>query len=241
MARDGQQPLGSMGTDTPLAVLSEKPQLLYNYFKQLFAQVTNPPIDPIREEIVTSTHTMAGARGNLLNPGPESCALIRLDQPILTNEELDKLRFIKRPGFKSETLPILFTAAHGAEGLDEALEKVFDDADRAIKNGANILILSDRGVSPEMSPIPALLAAAGLHHHLIRSGTRGKIGLVLESGEPREVHGARQLLDECDIALGDAAKNGGELKIHEAIIRRGPRPTLFAKPGPAIRKLTTDN
>ncbi len=188
MARDGQQPLGSMGTDTPLAVLSEKPQLLYNYFKQLFAQVTNPPIDPIREEIVTSTHTMAGARGNLLNPGPESCALIRLDQPILTNEELDKLRFIKRPGFKSETLPILFTAAHGAEGLEEALEKVFDDADRAIKNGANILILSDRGVSPEMAPIPALLATAGLHHHLIRSGTRGKIGLVLESGEPREVH-----------------------------------------------------
>jgi glutamate synthase (ferredoxin) len=188
MARDGQQPLGSMGTDTPLAVLSEKPQLLYNYFKQLFAQVTNPPIDPIREEIVTSTHTMAGARGNLLNPGPESCALIRLDQPILTNEELDKLRFIKRPGFKSETLPILFTAAHGAEGLEEALEKVFDDADRAIKNGANILILSDRGVSSEMAPIPALLATAGLHHHLIRSGTRGKIGLVLESGEPREVH-----------------------------------------------------
>ena len=188
MARDGQQPLGSMGTDTPLAVLSVKPQLLYNYFKQLFAQVTNPPIDPIREEIVTSTHTMAGARGNLLNPGPESCALIRLEQPILTNQELDKLRFITRPGFKSETLPILFTAAHGVDGLEAALEKVFDDADRAIKNGANILILSDRGVSPEMAPIPALLATAGLHHHLIRSGTRGKIGLVLESGEPREVH-----------------------------------------------------
>jgi glutamate synthase (ferredoxin) len=188
MARDGQQPLGSMGTDTPLAVLSQKPQLLYNYFKQLFAQVTNPPIDPIREEIVTSTHTMAGARGNLLNPGPESCALIRLDQPILTNEELDKLRFITRPGFKSETLPILFTAAHGADGLEAALEKVFDDADRAIKNGANILILSDRGVSSEMASIPALLATAGLHHHLIRSGTRGKVGLVLESGEPREVH-----------------------------------------------------
>jgi len=188
MARDGQQPLGSMGTDTPLAVLSEKPQLLYNYFKQLFAQVTNPPIDPIREEIVTSTHTMAGARGNLLNPGPESCALIRLAQPILTNEELDKLRFITRRGFKSETLPILFTAAHGVDGLKTALEKVFDDADRAIRNGANILILSDRGVSPYQAPVPALLATAGLHHHLIRSGTRGKIGLVLESAEPREVH-----------------------------------------------------
>ncbi len=188
MARDGMQPLGSMGTDTPLAVLSEKPQLLYNYFKQLFAQVTNPPIDPIREEIVTATHTMVGSRGGLLNPGPESCALIRLEQPILTNEELDKLRFISRPGFKSETLSILFKAADGAKGLEAALEKVFADADKAIKDGANILILSDRGISPEMAPIPALLATAGLHHHLIRVGTRGKTGLVLESGEPREVH-----------------------------------------------------
>ena len=188
MARDGQQPLGSMGTDTPLAVLSEKPQLLYNYFKQLFAQVTNPPIDPIREEIVTSTLTMAGARGGLLNPGPESCSLIRLEQPILTDDELDKLRFINRPGFKSETLSILFNAAEGAEGLEAALEKLFVEADAAVKEGANILILSDRGVSPEMSPIPALLAMAGLHHHLIRNGTPRHTGLILESGEPREVH-----------------------------------------------------
>jgi glutamate synthase (ferredoxin) len=188
MARDGQQPLGSMGTDTPLAVLSEKPQLLYNYFKQLFAQVTNPPIDPIREEIVTATHTMVGSRGGLLNPGPESCALIRLEQPILTNEELDKLRFIDRSGFKTETLPILFNASEGPKGLERALEKLFTSADEAIRDGANILILSDRGVSPEMAPIPALLATAGLHHHLIRTGTRGRTGLVLESGEPREVH-----------------------------------------------------
>ncbi|HTB83475.1 MAG TPA: glutamate synthase large subunit [Candidatus Sulfotelmatobacter sp.] len=188
MARDGQQPLGSMGTDTPLAVLSEKPQLLYNYFKQLFAQVTNPPIDPIREEIVTATHTMVGSRGGLLNPGPESCALIRLEQPILTNEDLDKLRFIDRSGFKAETLPILFKAADGPKGLERALEKLFTAADEAIRDGANILILSDRGVSPEMAPIPALLATAGLHHHLIRTGTRGRTGLVLESGEPREVH-----------------------------------------------------
>ncbi len=188
MARDGQQPLGSMGTDTPLAVLSQKPQLLYNYFKQLFAQVTNPPIDPIREEIVTATHTMVGSRGGLLNPGPESCALIRLEQPILTNEELDKLRFIDRAGFKSETLPILFKAADGAKGLERALEKLFNAADEAIRDGANILILSDRGVSAELAPIPALLATAGLHHHLIRTGSRGRTGLVLESGEPREVH-----------------------------------------------------
>jgi glutamate synthase (ferredoxin) len=188
MARDGQQPLGSMGTDTPLAVLSVKPQLIYNYFKQLFAQVTNPPIDPIREEIITSTFTMCGSRGGLLNPGPKSCSLIRLEQPILTDEDLDKLRFINRPGFKSETLSILFPVAEGAQGLAQALERLFAAADQAIKDGANILILSDRGVSPEMAPIPALLATSGLHHHLIRSGSRGKTGLVLESGEPREVH-----------------------------------------------------
>jgi glutamate synthase (ferredoxin) len=188
MANSGVQPLGSMGTDTPLAVLSNRPQLLYNYFKQLFAQVTNPPIDPIREEIVTATHTMVGSRGGLLNPKPESCALIRLEQPILTNEELEKLRQVKRPGFLAATLPILFKPADGEKGLEQAMEELFATADQAIEDGANILILSDRGVSPELAPIPALLATAGLHHHLIRTGTRGRTGLVLESGEPREVH-----------------------------------------------------
>jgi glutamate synthase (ferredoxin) len=188
MARDGQQPLGSMGTDTPLAVLSQKPQLLYNYFKQLFAQVTNPPIDPIREEIVTSTETMVGARGNLLKPTPESCALIKLEHPILTNEQLDKLKFINRPGFKAATLPILFKAADGAKGLETALNDLFAAADKAIKEGHNIIIISDRGISEQLAPIPALLATSGLHHHLIRAGSRGKVGLVLESGEPREVH-----------------------------------------------------
>ncbi|HUA66302.1 MAG TPA: glutamate synthase large subunit, partial [Alphaproteobacteria bacterium] len=188
MGSDGVQPLGSMGTDTPLAVLSNKPQLLYNYFKQLFAQVTNPPIDPIREEIITSTQTMAGGRGGLLNPTPESCRLIKLKHPILTNEELEKLRGVDGKVFKCVTLPILFNAAEGARGLEKALDKVFADADKAIADGANIVLLSDRNISPEMAPIPALLAVSGLHHHLIRSGTRGKIGLVLESGEPREVH-----------------------------------------------------
>src|SRR6185436_9152249 len=129
MANDGMQPLGSMGTDTPLAVLSNKPQLLYNYFKQLFAQVTNPPIDPIREEIVTSTETMTGARGGLLNPTPESCALIKLEHPLLTDEELEKLRHVNRKGFKAETLPILFKASEKVKGLEAALEKVFKDAD----------------------------------------------------------------------------------------------------------------
>src|ERR1017187_7508455 len=139
MANDGVQPLGSMGTDTPLAVLSEKPQLLYNYFKQLFAQVTNPPIDPIREEIITSTETMVGSRGGLLKPTPQSCALIKLKQPILTNEELEKLRQVNRHGFQAATLPILFTAADGVKGLEGALEKVFTAADEAIAGGVNIL------------------------------------------------------------------------------------------------------
>jgi glutamate synthase (ferredoxin) len=188
MANDGVQPLGSMGTDTPLAVLSNKPQLLYNYFKQLFAQVTNPPIDPIREEIITSTETMIGGRGGLLNPTPESCALIKLKHPILTNDELEKLRWLDRKPFKGVTLPILFKAAEGAKGLESALEKLFSEADQAIAKGASILILSDRSISPEQAQIPALLAVSGLHHHLIRARTRGKVGLVLESGEPREVH-----------------------------------------------------
>src|SRR5581483_3670751 len=190
MARDGQQPLGSMGTDTPLAVLSNKPQLLYNYFKQLFAQVTNPPIDPIREEIITSTETMVGPRGGLLSPTPESCALIKLKHPILTNEELEKLRQFDGGTFKAVTLPIFFDAKGKSPGksLEAAMEKLFADADKAIADGANICILSDRGISPEQAPIPALLAVAGLHHHLIRNGSRGRIGLVLESGEPREVH-----------------------------------------------------
>jgi glutamate synthase (ferredoxin) len=188
MANTGVQPLGSMGTDTPLAVLSNKPQLLYNYFKQLFAQVTNPPIDPIREELVTSTFTMVGSRSGLLEPKAESCSVIRLEQPILTDDELDKLRFIEQPSFKSATLSILFNPDGGVKSLEAALEKLFADADAAIKSGGNILILSDRGISPELAPIPALLATAGLNHHLIRNGTRGRTGLVLESGEPREVH-----------------------------------------------------
>jgi glutamate synthase (ferredoxin) len=188
MGRDGMQPLGSMGTDTPLAVLSHKPQLLYNYFKQLFAQVTNPPIDPIREEIITSTEIMVGGEGNLLEPTPESARLVKMHYPILTDAELEKLRLINRPGFRSVTLPILFKAAAGAKALEGALEEVFHAADKAIAADANIVILSDRGVSATLAPIPALLAVAGLHHHLIRSGTRTKIGLILESGEPREVH-----------------------------------------------------
>lgn len=188
MASLGVEAIGSMGTDTPLAVLSSKPQLIYNYFKQLFAQVTNPPIDCIREEIITSAITTIGSERNLLKPVPESSKLIELKSPILTNEDLAKLSKLKQPGFKSATIPILFKASAGEKGLVKAMDAICQQADSAIKDGANILILSDRGVDADNAPIPALMAVSGLHHHLIREGSRTKVGLVLESGEPREVH-----------------------------------------------------
>jgi glutamate synthase (ferredoxin) len=188
MARDGVEAIGSMGTDTPLAVLSDKPQNLFNYFKQLFAQVTNPPIDCIREEIVTSAETTIGSEKNLLKAQPESAHLIELKSPILTNEELARLRHINTPGYKSVTLPILYKIAEGAKGLEQAMECLFAAADKAIGDGINILILSDRGIDYANAAIPSLLAVSGLHHHLIRNGTRTRVGLVLESGEPREVH-----------------------------------------------------
>ncbi|MFZ5649628.1 MAG: glutamate synthase large subunit [Bacillota bacterium] len=188
MAKNGVEPVGSMGTDNSLAVLSEKPQLLYNYFKQLFAQVTNPPIDAIREEIIVSWETTTGPEKNLINPEPDSCRQITLKSPILSNEELAKIRHIEREGFKSVTLPILFNVAEGSRGMEKALRVLFSEADRAIAGGANLLILSDRGVDGENAAIPALLALSGLHHHLIREGTRTRVSILLESGEPREVH-----------------------------------------------------
>ena len=188
MAKTAVEPIGSMGNDSPLAALSDKPKLLYNYFKQLFAQVTNPPIDSIREEIVTSTITTLGSEGNLLEPTPQSCRQIQLGSPVITNEELEKLRVLDRPGFKSATLPIHYEVAGGGPALEKALSELFESADRAIAEGVNILILSDRGVSEERAAIPALLAMSGLHHHLVADGTRTQVGLVLESGEPREVH-----------------------------------------------------
>jgi glutamate synthase (ferredoxin) len=198
MARDGVEAIGSMGADTPLAVLSDKPKLLYNYFQQLFAQVTNPPIDSIREEIITSPETTIGSEGNLLQPTPESCRLIELKSPILSNEDLAKLKALSPPAplgkgggldpFKSTTIPILFDPNSGVKGLEAALENIASQADQAIDQGINLIILSDRGVSAEQAAIPALLAVSGLHHHLIRKGTRTRVGLILESGEPREVH-----------------------------------------------------
>jgi len=188
MARDGVEAIGSMGTDIPIAVLSNKAKLLYDYFKQLFAQVTNPPIDCIREEIVTSPVTTIGREGNLLDPKPESCHLIELKTPILSNEELSKLKSIAEGQFASATLDITFDPKKGAKGLEAAMNALCAQADQLIKQGRNILILTDRGVSANKAPIPALLAVGGLHHHLIRQGTRTQCDIVLESGEPREVH-----------------------------------------------------
>ncbi|MDZ4402920.1 glutamate synthase large subunit [Prosthecobacter sp.] len=188
MARDGVEAIGSMGTDIPIAVLSNKAKLLYDYFKQLFAQVTNPPIDCIREEIVTSPVTTIGREGNLLDPKPESCHLIELKTPILSNEELAKLKAIASGEFASATLDITFDPNKGAKGLEEAMDALCAQADDLIKKGRNILILTDRGISATKAPIPALLAVGGLHHHLIRQGTRTQCDIVLESGEPREVH-----------------------------------------------------
>ena len=188
MAKDGVEAVGAMGADTPLAVLSDRPKLLYDYFQQLFAQVTNPPIDSIREEIITSAETTIGSERNLLKPEPESCRLIELKTPILSNEELAKLKYIDEDNFHSITIPILFNPKDGVKGLETALDEICSQADKAITSGVNIIILSDRGVDRNNAPIPALLAVSGLHHHLIRTGTRTRVGIVLESGEPREVH-----------------------------------------------------
>ncbi len=188
MARDGVEAVGSMGTDTPIAVLSNQSQPLFNYFKQLFAQVTNPPIDCIREEIITSTKTAIGPEGNLLEPTPKSANLISLESPILTNEQFAKLKQISEPGWKSKTIPILYRVDGGGNGLAEAMDEVRKQATEAIEEGYKIIVLSDRGVTEDMAAIPSLLAASGVHHHLIREGSRTRVGLILESGEPREVH-----------------------------------------------------
>jgi glutamate synthase (ferredoxin) len=206
MARDGVEGVGSMGTDTPLAVLSEKPQLLYNYFKQLFAQVTNPPVDAIREELIMSVGITIGPEQNLLEPSPKSAWQIELESPILDNEQLETLRGLdgKAPsrGFRAVTLPILYKVKEGGDGLRRAMAELCRQALSAARSQHPILILSHRGIDAENAPIPALLAVAGLHHFLIREGARTKVGLVLESGEPREVHHFALL-----ISYGAAAVN----------------------------------
>jgi glutamate synthase (NADPH/NADH) large chain len=189
MAGTGVEAVGSMGTDTPLAVLSDEPQLLYNYFKQHFAQITNPAIDSIREELVMSLKTYIGAEGNVLFELPDQAQMLELPHPILTNDELSKLRHANvMHQRKPPTLPMLFRAAQGGPGLKAALDELCRLASVAVKNEHGFIILSDRGSNADLAPVPALLAVAAVHHHLVRNGTRTKLGIIVETGEAREVH-----------------------------------------------------
>ena len=187
MALKGEEPVGSMGTDTPLACLSDKPQSLFNYFKQLFAQVTNPPIDPIREEMVMSLISYIGSERNILEEAPENCHMLKLAHPLLTNRELEKLRRVSNRDLLATTLPALFPASEGEAGLKRALDELCKRASRSVKAGYSLLILSDRGVDKDYAPIPCLLALAAVHNLLVREETRTQVALITESGEPREV------------------------------------------------------
>ncbi|MGE5053053.1 MAG: glutamate synthase large subunit [Acidobacteriota bacterium] len=187
MATKGEEPVGSMGTDTPLACLSDKPQSLFNYFKQLFAQVTNPPIDPIREEMVMSLISYIGSERNILEEAPENCHMLKLAHPLLTNRELEKLRRVSNRDLLATTLPALFRVCDGEAGLKRALDELCQRASLAVKAGYSLLILSDRGVDKDYAPIPCLLALAAVHNLLVREETRTQVALITESGEPREV------------------------------------------------------
>lgn len=195
MATTAAEPIGSMGNDTPLAVLSERPQLLYNYFRQQFAQVTNPPIDPIREELVMSLEEYIGAVGNHILTASEShCKMVRLKHPILTNTQLDILCNIRYKGFKSVKLPILFDASKGQAGLQAALEQLCKQAEHSVCDGVNYIVLSDKAINEQMAPIPSLLAVSAVHHHLISVQKRVQTALVVETGDMREVMHAALLL-----------------------------------------------
>lgn len=198
MAETGKESIGAMGNDVPLAVLSERPQLLYNYFKQLFAQVTNPPIDAIREEIVTGTEMYLGSQQNLLNAEGMSAHQIKIESPILTNEQIAILKNVSEDGFKAKVIPMFFSPDDDGESLEEAMIRVFEAADKAIDDDCNILVLSDRGIDTSKAPIPALLASSGLHHYLIKNGKRTRVSIIVESGEPREVH-------HCAVLMGYGA------------------------------------
>ncbi|HEX2728795.1 MAG TPA: glutamate synthase large subunit, partial [Rubrobacteraceae bacterium] len=188
MGMNGKEPDGSMGTDTPLAVLSERPQLLFSYFKQHFAQVTNPPIDPLREELVMSLNMSLGPEQNLFEETPQHCRRVLIDQPILTAAELEKVRRISTGSSASTTLSTLFTVSAGEKGMEDALTSLCERAESAVRGGSAVLVLSDRGVSEMQASIPSLLATAAVHHHLVRAGIRTATTLVVETGEAREVH-----------------------------------------------------
>jgi glutamate synthase domain-containing protein 2/glutamate synthase domain-containing protein 1/glutamate synthase domain-containing protein 3 len=202
MATKGEEPVASMGNDASLAVMSDRQPPLFSYFKQLFAQVTNPPIDPIRENVVMSLQAGVGAEVNLLTETPEQAHQLVMNQPILRNHELEKLRQVSHEVFDAATIDLTWPIEQGPDGMEARLETVCDEAARYVDNGANILILSDRNLGPERVAIPSLLAVAGVHHHLVRRGTRLRTGLVIESGEPRDIHHMATL-----IGYGAAAIN----------------------------------
>ena len=198
MARTGGEALGSMGTDTPVAVLSDRPRMFFDYFSQLFAQVTNPPLDAIREELVTSLSATIGPEGNLLDPQPESCHQIELPYCIIDNDELAKLIHINEEGqfagFTAKVISGLYRVTGGGDALREAMDRIRTEASAAIANGARLIVLSDRDSNAEWAPIPSLLLVSGVHHHLIREKTRTMVGVVVEAGDAREVHHMALLL-----------------------------------------------
>ncbi len=193
MATQGEEPVGSMGTDTPLACLSDKPQSLFNYFKQLFAQVTNPPIDPIREDLVMSLNGYLGSEGNILDETPRQCHTLKVPHPILTNRDLEKIRRVNWGEFLAITLPMLFRVDGGAE-MERAVEDLCRSAALAARSGYTVIVLSDRGTDKNYAPIPSLLALSAVHNHLVREKLRNQVALIVESGEPREVHHLALLL-----------------------------------------------
>jgi glutamate synthase (NADPH/NADH) large chain len=206
MANTGAEPIGSMGTDSPIAALSDKPRMLFDYFAQLFAQVTNPPLDAIREELVTSLNGTIGAESNLLSPGPASCRQIVLPFPVISNDDLAKIRHINRdgdmPGFQVHIVRGLYEVDGGAEALQARLDEIAAEVSQAIEDGARIIVLSDRHSTQEMAPIPSLLLTGAVHHHLVRERTRSQVGLLIEAGDVREVHHVALL-----IGYGAAAVN----------------------------------
>jgi glutamate synthase (NADPH) large chain len=221
MGRTGAEPIGSMGTDTPIAALSEKPRLLFDYFSQLFAQVTNPPLDAIREELVTSLGGAIGPEGNLLQPSPASCRQLILPFPVIDNDDLAKIRHINRdgdlPGYATHVVRGLFEVDRGAQGLADRLDEICDEVSEAIAGGARIIVLSDRHSNADKAPIPSLLLTAAVHHHLVREKTRTQVGLLVEAGDVREVHHVALL-----IGYGAAAVNPYlAMESVEDLVRRG--------------------
>ena len=217
MAAKAGEPLGSMGTDTPIAVLSERPRLLFDYFSQLFAQVTNPPLDAIREEVVTSVASTVGPEANLLAPGPESCRQLALPYPIIDNDELAKILHANTdgsyPGLQAKHVKGLYRVAGGGLALERALNAICAEVSAAIEDGARVIVLSDRNSDAVEAPIPSLLLTAAVHHHLVRTKQRTQAGLVVECGDAREVH---------HMALADRLRRRGDQPLPGLRVDRGP-------------------